>query len=635
MGLVAYFGPTSRTTKRTTSSESSSSHSTTVYNTSKSQDTVEHTLTDDAAGGFGSFGTINYTGKTMSVRLVSLNSRTDGYASDYEDAKSFEEQSVTGSNTSGGGGSSASKGRTYTDNAVSEEVLATSTVTVTYAESFSSPSANTTSFAPPTVSIDLAPATKDYIVPGSVLFTWMGHTYQDQNGVLYRDRTNVDPGFVAGQLDYSSGMALVFDYVVGPDPQTVTLDSLWTVRQNWNTASIFMRTQAAPLKPTGFVMNLTDATGASITATADLAGLITGTHLRGKIDYETGVVELQFGDFVTDVSLTAEEKLEWWYDAADVGVVQAGRIWKPRPVDPTTLRYNSVAYFYLPLDAELLGLDPVRLPPDGRVAIFQPGGRVVVGHTKVSGPITVSNGQTIDLARTRLSRVRVVGNTGIAIHTGYAVNLEAGTITFSDVAGYIQPVTIEDRVEDMAVVSDVGIDGSLKLTRQLTHVFPVPGSYVSSALMAGDMRSRVSHVFDQASWDGTTWQDSVDGPAATATYNDALSPIEVSNVGASTERFALRFTSSTAFQIIGEHVGVIGTGNINTDCSPINPATGEPYFTIREAGWGTGWAIGNILRINTVGALFPLWIVRTIQQGPESDLDYSFSLLTRGDVDRP
>ena len=81
--------------------------------------------------------------------------------------------------------------------------------------------------------------------------------------------------------------------------------------------------------------------------------------------------------------------------------------------------------------------------------------------------------------------------------------------------------------------------------------------------------------------------------------------------------------------------GVIGTGNINTDCSPINPATGEPYFTIREAGWGTGWSIGNILRINTVGALFPLWIIRTIQQGPESDLDYSFSLLTRGDVDRP
>ena len=80
---------------------------------------------------------------------------------------------------------------------------------------------------------------------------------------------------------------------------------------------------------------------------------------------------------------------------------------------------------------------------------------------------------------------------------------------------------------------------------------------------------------------------------------------------------------------------MIATGSINEDCSPINPATNEPYFTIRALGWGTGWSTGNILRINTVGALFPLWVVRTIQQGPESGLDYSFSLLTRGDVDRP
>ena len=620
-----------------TSTTTSSAHSRVSYNTSKTQDTVRHTLTDDGAGTFGPDGTINYAGKTLNVRFVSLDSKTEGYKSDHEDAKAFETSSMSGGGGDPGSTTSSAKGGDYVDAAVGEEILAASTVTVTYAETFAAAQTHSMTWTPPPVTIDLCPYTADYIVPGSVRFTWMGHVFEDYDGVLVRDRVGTDPGYVAGQVDYSSGVARVFDYVVnaGTTATTFTLDSLWTVRQNWTTASIFMRTQAAPLKPAGVVLNLADAEGNSITAMGDIDGTISGTHLRGKIDYETGVVELQFGDFVTDVSLTAEEKLEWWYDADDVGAVQVGKIWKPRPVDPTTLRYNIVAYFYLPLDAELLGLDPVRLPPDGRVAIFQPGGRVVVGHTKVSSPITVSNGQTIDLARTRLSRIRVLGSDDVAIHTGYSVNLESGTITFSDVTGYHQPVTIEDRVEDMAVVSDVGIDGTLKLTRQLTHTFPVPGSYVSSALMAGDMRSRVSHVFDQASWDGITWADAVDGPPATATYNDALSPIEVSNVGASTERFALRFTSSTAFQIIGEHVGVIGTGNINTDCSPINPATGEPYFTIREAGWGTGWAIGNILRINTVGALFPLWIVRTIQQGPESDLDYSFSLLTRGDVDRP
>ena len=73
------------------------------------------------------------------------------------------------------------------------------------------------------------------------------------------------------------------------------------------------------------------------------------------------------------------------------------------------------------------------------------------------GPFTasagsVSNGQTINCARVRLSRVRVVGHDGAVINTGYSTDLEAGTVTFINVSGYSQPVTIEHRIEDMAVV---------------------------------------------------------------------------------------------------------------------------------------------------------------------------------------
>jgi len=411
--------------------------------------------------------------------------------------------------------------------------------------------------------------------------------------------------------------------------------SLWTVRQKWTTASIFMRTQVAPLAPAGFVMNLSDSEGTAITASAGIDGMITGTHLRGKVDYETGVVELQFGDYVLDSSLTDEQKAEWWYDADDVGAVEALKIWRPWPVDPTTLRYNSVAYFYLPLDADILGLDPVRLPQDGRVPIFRPGGFAVVGHTAVTSPATVSAPQTIDVGRTRLSRLRVIGADGETINTGYTQDLEAGTVTFTDVTGYSQPVTIEHRIEDMAQVSDVQITGQIGFTRQLTHDFPVPGSYVSGALIAGDLRSRMSLLFDQGSWDGVTWLDVVDGSPATGTYNNTLAPVEVNNLGAVTERWAFRFTSTTAFQIIGEHVGVIGTGTINADTAPVNPATGTPYFIVPEEGWGSGWSVGNIVRMNTIGAMFPVWLARTVQQGPEAGLDYDFSLITRGGVDRP
>jgi len=60
-----------------------------------------------------------------------------------------------------------------------------------------------------------------------------------------------------------------------------------------------------------------------------------------------------------------------------------------------------------------------------------------------------------------------------------------------------------------------------------------------------------------------------------------------------------------------------------------------PYFTVPALGWGTGWAAGNALRFNTIGALFPVWIARTIQQGPATAPDDSFTVLIRGDVDRP
>ena len=635
MSFQAGVIPVSTVTTKT-SATTSSAHNRVTYNTSKTLDTVRHSLTDDGQGSFGPDGNINYAGKSLNVRFVDKSSSTEGYTADHEDAKAFESTSMSGNGGDPGSNSATNKGGDYRNAAVSEQVLAASTVTVTYAETFAAAQAHSMSWAPPPVSIDLCPYTQDYIVPGSVRFTWMGHTYEDYDGVLVRDSTPIDVGIVAGQVDYASGVARIYDYLVGAGTQAsdFTLQSLWTVRQNWTTASIFMRTQAAPLKPTGVVLNLSDAQGNAITAIGDINGLITGPHLRGKIDYQFGLLELQFGDFVDDAALTPEQKAEWWYAAADVGTVHAGKIWRPWPVDPTTLRYNSVSYFYLPIDAEILGLDPVRLPQDGRVPIFRVGSYVVVGHTGTTPPATISNGQTINCARTRLSRVRLVGGDGKTIHAGYTADLDAGTVTAVDVSTWVQPVQVEHRIEQLERLRDVQIGGEIATVGQLAHDFPV-GSTVSSAITAQTLRARVSNLWDQQTWDGITWLDSIVGNPAPATYNDTLAPIELTNAGALTERFALRFTNSTTFECIGEHVGFIGTGSINADFAPINPVGNAPYFTLRALGWGSGWAAGNVLFLHIAGAITPFACIRTVQMGPAQGVDYSFELLGRGDVDRP
>jgi len=103
---------------------------------------------------------------------------------------------------------------------------------------------------------------------------------------------------------------------------------------------VFFRTPAAPVAVQGITLNLSDAQGHVLTLTPDLEGYFNTAQSRGRIDYQAGLAEIQFGAFVDAAGLTEAERAEWWFDPADVGAVQAGKVWKPLPIDPTTLRFN-------------------------------------------------------------------------------------------------------------------------------------------------------------------------------------------------------------------------------------------------------------------------------------------------------
>lgn len=388
---------------------------------------------------------------------------------------------------------------------------------------------------------------------------------------------------------------------------------------------VTFRTATAPLRPGSLQVIGTMQDGTPFSVTADADGNINATRIKGKVNYQTGVASL------IGVRSTANGQSP--VDISFLGVPGVSNVYVDF-IRQETLRYNAVAYTYLPLDADLLGIDPVRLPSDGRVPIFRPGELAVVGHTGVTSPQTVSVGSVMNAGRVRLSRIRMLDANGHVVNVGYTENLEAGTATWTNVTGLAQPVRMEHRIEDMGLIRDAQIDGTVTFTRPLTHVYPL-GSYASTALRTGDLRSRVDVFFDQASWNGSDFSDALVGDPAPATYNRGAYPPVVTNDGAFTERWGLRFRSSTTFDVIGEHVGNLGTFSTGAVCAPINDITGKPYFTIDPAGWGTGWAQGNTVRMNTVGAMFPIWMIRTVQQGPESAADYSFLTVVRGDVDNP
>jgi hypothetical protein len=589
---------------------------------------TRHVVSDDGAGAFiAGLGTVDYGARQVSLRMVDAQRSVNSFQSSYTDAAEF---------AAGASGASTTKGGDYSTTTLAEEVLAGSSVVARYKVGVSAPMPVVESFAPPAVVIDLCPYTQDRIVPGSIQFTWMGQIYTDFEGVIYRGRTDVAPGIASGTINYEAGLATMTDYVVNGAPTAFTLQSLWTQHIPWSTASLTFRTQSAPIKPGSLTVMMVDLGGQQLSAVVDNQGNFTGTHMQGRVDFEFGVAQLQFGDFVLDSALSDQERGEWWYDPADVGAVEPGKIWRPWPVDPTTLRYNSVAFFYLPLDADILGLDPVRLPPDGRVPIFRVGSYVVIGHTGVVPAANYANGQSIDCGRTRLSRVYLVDALGKLVSDGYTVDLDAGIVTVTDAASWVQPVTVKHRIEQMLRLSDVQIDGRMGLTGQLAHDFP-GDSVVSSAIMTGNLAARALPVFDQQSWDGITFPDAAVGTPATASYNDSVYPVGVSNEGTLTEKFGLRvLAGGTDVEVIGQSVGNLGTYSRNVTIAPINPVSGAPYFSLDPAGWGAGWAAGNVLFVRTVGAYYPFAAIRAVQPGPTPvGTDYAFDITLRGDVDRP
>lgn len=573
-----------------------------------------------AGGGFpppiSAFTTVNLTG-------------TINYATGNATLNPASASTVTQAWGGGGAGALANWSRTTTNTTYA---YTSNTVVAAFALATDAAAARTDSATLAALTIALKPYTANAIVPGSLLFSACGRTYYDKNGTLY-DKFNTanGSGTPAGSVDYAQGVALLTEWLAASSPAFTLLAGLTKIGEFWTIESSF-RTPGSPLRPASLYVQITTADGRLLTGTADQNGIITGPEMTGSVQQDMGVVTVKYGQLVLDSSLTAAEKAQSWYDPANVDAT--GHIFKPTPCMPDTLRYSCVVLAQLPLDPTLLGLDPVRLPKDGRVPIYRPGDVVVLLNTKDDAAATLAAAQTIVLSRNDLAVVSILDANGKRLDPAlYTVDLAAGSVTMAsplDLSAYVAPFIIRHRREEMNLVSGTQIDGTLELSSPTIYAHDAT-SYIASALLFGDMQAAYTGLFDQQTWTGV-WQDTLIGSAASATYDDLNHPIEVLNDGCVTERWRVDFTSATAFNVTGEHLGIIATGTTAVDVSVVNSLTGKPYFVLRAAGWGLGWAAGNQLRFNTRGAAAPIWLARTILAGAAVTGD-SFSVERRGDID--
>jgi len=346
-----------------------------------------------------------------------------------------------------------------------------------------------------------------------------------------------------------------------------------------------------------------------------------------------GVGEQKFGTYVIESALTSSlKKFEFYSATQTTAALSAGAT--SIPVLAITAGIVPEALMADPNASDVLGFPPTLLTknPDGREPIFKQYRRAVIGKD-VTFTGAVSAAQVVDLGEIDLTWVRVTGADGTKIATGFTVDLDAGTVTFSSVVGMVQPVTVTGRAEDMFQISAIaGTTLAIPTSRPLRRAYPA-GSTVSSALMHGDCRARVLALNARASW-LATWAATLAGSPATAVFDAVHHPLVVANAGTVTDRVRIGFSNSTTFTAISENFGVLGTGSTGADYAPLNPSNNKPFFTLPAAGWGGGWSAGNQLLIDLEGAQKPLWLLRCIQMSPNTLDAASFEIANRGHVDR-
>ncbi len=487
---------------------------------------------------------------------------------------------------------------------------------------------------------DLTQGFDEQILTKSVRFNLGTDTFVDRDGTIYRnpDPTN-NSAIASGIIQYGTGKIEIDSWTPNTDNR-LTLQSLTTSTDMPPVNRISFRTPVSPLRPGSLTVVVATLDYGQLTLRADDDGIIETSRAHGQINYDTGFVDLFFytRTEITESNRTGIEEQDWYdvlleYDEAGKRYINIP-VW----VAPESVRYNAVAYTYIPLDAEILGLSATRLPLDGRVPIYRVGDIAIVSSSKIFELPDHIAGQTYELPDQRISWAELEDADGVKVPFDmYSVDYDYGKFTLGgDFAlnALTAPLTMKYRYQDMLLIRDVQINGQLTFTKPLTHNYDAENTIVGSALVIGDMQARSTGKFVQQTWD-SIWSDEATGGAISANYNDALYPIAVTNNGAIQERWALVFTSDgTAFRCIGEYSGQIGTGTVNTDFAPINPITGVPYFIIKKEGWGQGWVSGNVLRFNTVAATFPVWVIRTVKQSEPNVMSDQFQIMLRGDIDR-
>lgn len=298
-------------------------------------------LTDDGAGGMGADGSLGTVNYTTG-------------AVTFEGMISFDSKGYQ-------------PGSQSWEDVTQQENLIAGSLSVTYALADEAMPATSVQVPVAALTLDLFPSIQDSIVPGTLRFRLGTTLYSDragQGGLLYWE-----DGTVVGSIDYLLRRATITNWPTGSLACTI-VSCVTTFGAHTLTSAAF-KTAGSPLAPASVQLVATTETGDLVTGEGQTDRSITGTGItEGTAEYDIGFVQVTFDD----------------------------------PVYPQSLTYSATAYTIIPLRPEIIGIDPVRLPPDGRVPKLRAGDYCVVyedAEQDAANPLT--GGTVITLPQARLA----------------------------------------------------------------------------------------------------------------------------------------------------------------------------------------------------------------------------------------
>ncbi|MDK1288489.1 hypothetical protein [Pseudoalteromonas umbrosa] len=403
----------------------------------------------------------------------------------------------------------------------------------------------------------------------------------------------ISGGYIIATINYETGVITEnesISYTGTPEEELRVL----VAKQEQVSRVASFNIELSSFDPASFYVRCKTPTGTDISASSNESGAITGNNVTGSIS-GSGEVNLAFNIDILPGTIS--------YDVHELELVNV-----PTP-------HGGIDYSKL---------------PSGEQAIFHVGDLVCIQNRQRTQHASLTEGQVID-ERADSDWIDIADANNKSLYSptnaNYSYDKTTGKLTVqSGVSSFTAPFIVTSIQSELRQILSIN-GNSIKLLTTLNRTYTA-GATVSSVLRMGDLQARTSDERTLSAWQNN-FADT--GASASNSINTSQYPIVMNGQGAINQKWAIVFSSSD-YQVYGEFVGLIMTGNTGIDCIPINPLTQSPYFNLSKEAIGSGLGPGEAFLFTTYAASQPTIMIRSISPGHTNIETDSSTIAFRGSI---